>query len=123
MNVFAQLGSSSILLLLIAAVIYIFGPASNCDRAANASNVVYLTAGILPKIGELATGRSLDKYWADVDDVSIASHKWIVEYFKFTACSEPKFTFYKKNEKTNSDAWLKKYDPELKKLGEKAGAN
>lgn len=121
MNVFAQLGSSSILVGLLAAAIYIFGPSSNCGRLANAANVVHIMIGSLPKLGELATGRSLDKYWVDVEDLSIASHKWLVGYFKVPGCSQPKFSFYEKSGKADTEAWLEKFDPELKRLGEQAG--
>lgn len=123
MNIFAQIGSSSILVGLLAAAIYIFGPSSNCDRLANASNVAHIMVGALPKLGELASGRSLDKYWVDVEDLSIASHKWLVGYFEVPGCTQPQFTFYQKSGQGDTESWLEKFDPELKKLGEQAAEN
>lgn len=116
----SQIGSAVIILLLALATFHIIAPANECQRVGRTGNVVFITLGTIPKIVEVATGRSLDKYWLDIEKASAYVHNYVARYFGIANCEPPKYTFWGAHAgEGGTEKWLKEHDGELKSLSDK----
>lgn len=114
MNVFTQLFSTMIALIVLAGGGYIFAPSNSCERISNASRIAYGVLGGMGFISENLIRRDATETWHFAEESTRKVHTFMAGYFGQASCEMPALTLYGRAAgEGGGGEWLQANDPEL----------